>query len=150
MEEKEKLPNKLCGFRLRKKKVARKLQYEKWYAYKRIGSKLHWIYLGKTSEGAEEKIKAYLARMETALPLFDAIEKKLPNKMSLEDKRKQLIQSIARVIETAKETYALLEKFVPGLENTAPYLESMFIEIDKATLQIEALINSKVESNIKC
>ena len=145
MDEKEKLPNKLYGFKLRKKKVARKLQYEKWYAYKRIGNKLHWIYLGKTLEGAEEKIKAYLARMERALPLFDDLEKKLPNKMSLEEKRKQLIQSIARTIETAKETYALLQTLAPGLENPAPYLESRFIEIDKASLQIEALINSRKE-----
>lgn len=142
MKKTEKLPNKICGLRIRKKKVARKLQYEKWYAYKRIRNKLHWIYLGRTSEGAQPKIEAYLERLaikNTSLPLFDSVDKEQPNQTNLEKKREQLIKSIAKTIKTAKEIHALLDAFVPGIENPGGYLETRFIEIEKATLQIEAL-----------
>lgn len=135
MDKPEKLPNtvteNLQGFKLRKKRVSRKLQYEKWYAYKRIENKLHWIYLGNSSEGAQGKIESYLARL--------AIERKKPPFELLASKRKELMQSLAKAIETAKETHVLLDTFIPDLENPALFMESRFAKIEKACLQIEAL-----------
>ena len=109
---------------------------EYYYASRRIAGKLHWVYLGKSSDGATEKIAGYL-QQRGLLEFSDKLEKEgLP--------LVEALQNIVVTLEVAqsqtKEYSDLLAASLPA--NVLPAIQH---EVDSISQQLAFLTRNAGE-----